>query len=105
MVNKKYQNGRSREYRLMNRLKEEGCVVARTSGSHGIFDVIAIDKVKKTITFVQAKPKSMSKNAKKKLEEENKWLNDEFLCKFKVVSLYAELNEKQEVKKNGVPKS
>jgi Holliday junction resolvase len=77
----------------MDRLRREGCAVARTSGSHGIFDVIAIDKVKKTIMFIQAKPKSMSKNAKMKLEKEHQWLNDNFDCKFKVISLYAELNE------------
>jgi hypothetical protein len=35
----------------------------------------------------------MSKNAKMKLEKEHQWLNDNFDCKFKVISLYAELNE------------
>jgi len=44
MPNKNYHIGRKFEYEVMNELKGPGCAVMRTAGSHGPFDVIAINK-------------------------------------------------------------
>lgn len=41
MPNRQYERGRSREYRVMELLREEGWVVARTAGSHSPVDVFA----------------------------------------------------------------
>jgi len=86
-----YINGRAREYRIMNKLKEKGWVVCRTAGSHSPIDLIAINPKDIKIIFIQCKPKSMSNKAKERLEKEHAWLNNEFICNFKVVSLEKEL--------------
>ena len=99
MTNKNYMHGRSREYYLMNKLRAEGFIVMRTAGSHGIADIIAIDSSGKFIYFIQAKPRSMSIKQKLEIEKEQDFLNDNFKCRFNVISLYNELNFK-EVNKN-----
>ena len=91
MPNKNYLSGRRREYSIMNKLKSKGLIVFRTAGSHGIVDLIAIDKIKKSIGFIQVKPKSMSKAARMRIEASNDWLNNEWLCYFKVVSFEKEI--------------
>lgn len=81
-----YEKGRSKEYRIVNKLKKDGYNICfRSAGSHSPIDVIAIHKNKKEILFVQSKPKSMSENTKKKLKNENSWLDNEFLCRFEVI--------------------
>ena len=47
MPNKNYINGRSLEYRVKNLLKENGFAVVRSAGSHGKWDIIAINESKK----------------------------------------------------------
>ena len=43
MVNRQYNRGRGREYRIMKKLREEGFeVVARSAGSHSEVDIWAI---------------------------------------------------------------
>lgn len=64
MPNKNYVNGRAKEYRIVNKLKEEGYIAQRTAGSHSPYDVIAIHPDKKIVLLVQSKPESMSKKAK-----------------------------------------
>jgi Holliday junction resolvase len=86
-----YFRGRTREYRIMHNLEKKGLVVFRTAGSHGVVDLIAINPKTKEIIFIQAKPKSMSKKAKERLEKANEWLNDEFIVSFRVISLTREL--------------
>ena len=86
MVNKNYQKGRAKEYRICNQLKEDGFIISqRSAGSHSPIDVFAIHKKKKKIVFVQAKPKSMSDKNKKKLADELDWLNGNFKVEFKVI--------------------
>jgi Holliday junction resolvase len=41
LVNRNYQKGRAYEYRVMEQLKEDGWVVARSAASHGPVDVFA----------------------------------------------------------------
>lgn len=53
----------------MNMLRDEGFdIVARSAGSHSALDIFAIDLKNKSIRFIQSKPKSMSGNAKNKLQ-------------------------------------
>ena len=83
MPNKNYRKGYQKEHRTKHKLLAEGFDIAqRTAGSHSPFDVIAIDKICKVIKLVQCKPKSMSENAKRKIEEENKKLNGLFRVEF-----------------------
>lgn len=67
-----YKRGRAKEYRIMKKAREEGMVAIRTAGSHGFFDVIAIDLARKRINLIQAKPKSISEKKKDEIYEENK---------------------------------
>lgn len=85
MPNKKYVKGRRKEYRLVNEHKSMGHVSFRSAGSHSPVDVVAIDCGNKRIQLIQAKPGSMSDNAKKKLEEENSGLNGNFEVRFLVI--------------------
>lgn len=80
-----YQNGAARERRIVNMLKRNGWDIAnRSAGSHSPVDIFAISRKRKMILFVQSKPRSMSDNAKKKIEDELDWLNDEYIVRFKV---------------------
>lgn len=83
MSNRNYINGRSKEYRLISKLKKEGyLIVFRTAGSHSPIDVVAISKGH--ILFIQSKPKKFSDNKKKELEQEYLWLNTTLVSKFEV---------------------
>jgi len=85
MPNKNYVKGRNKEYKVMKRLRDEGYdVVARTAGSHGVFDVIAFNKETKDIKLIQCKPASMSDNARRKIIDENSWLIGSFFVTFTV---------------------
>lgn len=77
----------------MKKLEAKGLIVFRTAGSHGIVDLIAIDKENSRIKFIQVKPKSMSKKAKERIQIEHFWLNGEFASSFQVVSMDKEVNE------------
>lgn len=84
--NTNYRNGRAREYRTLNQLREDGFdIVFRSAGSHSKVDCVGINMMERKIRFIQCKPKSMSDQAKKKLEEELFWLNDKFDCSFEVM--------------------
>ena len=78
-----YTKGRGKEYRLMNKLKQEGYkIVFRSAGSHSKIDVVGIKQ--KEILFIQSKPKSMSKNKRAIIEHNNCWLNGFSKVKFEV---------------------
>lgn len=67
--NKNYNNGRAKEYRIRDRLLSEGYLeTVRTAGSHGRFDVIAIDPVNKRIMLVQSKGGKSQKTAIRAVE-------------------------------------
>lgn len=69
MPNSRYIAGRAYEYRVMKRLREEGySETIRSAGSHGKFDVIGIDPVKKRIVLVQCKIGKTQKEAIKNVK-------------------------------------
>ena len=81
-----YRRGRAKEYYNMNKMKKKGFdIVLRSAGSHSPIDILGINFKDKRIRFIQNKPRSMSENAKKKIEEANVKLNDEFICSFEVI--------------------
>ena len=82
MPNKNYRKGYEKERKIVNEARAKGHVAFRSAGSHSPVDCVLIDPIKKEIVFVQAKPKTMSDNAKRKIEEENKNLNGLFNCFF-----------------------
>ncbi len=85
MGNKNYQKGAKKEQRIANKLKKEGWDVAqRTAGSHGPFDVIAINKKTKTIKLIQSKPKKFSQLNIDRLMEKHGWMNGEFKVEFEI---------------------
>lgn len=91
MVNRNYLNGRAREYRLMNSLKEQGFKVFRMSGSHGEFDLIALNPITHVIHFIQVKPTSLSKQAKTRLQSKISWANAIWVGHVSVISKIKEL--------------
>lgn len=85
MVNKNYRSGRNKEYRIMKKKLAEGFdIVGRTAGSHSKVDVFAIKQNPPIIEFIQSKKGYFSANKKKEMEEKYSWLNNEFICSFKV---------------------
>jgi len=84
MTNKNYLKGRAKEYRLKYKFEKQGFIVLRTAQSRGFADLIAINPNSKEIIFIQSKPRSMSNNAKEKLEKQFEFMNDSFLCGFQV---------------------
>ena len=41
-MNKAYLKGRAFEYQTMTHLKKMGCLVSRSAGSHGVWDLVAV---------------------------------------------------------------
>ena len=95
--NKNYRSGRRIEYNIMNDLKKKGWAVVRSAGSHGRWDLTALNPKSGRQLLIQCKPLSMSINAKQKLENENSFLERNYYAEFKVVSNTKELfNEDNE---------
>jgi len=67
-----YTKGRAQEYRAMKELEEENFVSIRTAGSHGMFDVIAINE--NSIRLIQIK-KTIGKKVYLPADELNKIIN------------------------------
>jgi Holliday junction resolvase len=84
MPNKNYQNGASKERRVVRKAKGEGCLAFRSAGSHSPIDVCIIDHKNKKIKFVQCKPRDFSKNEKKRIEESLEFLKGSFEVSFEV---------------------
>tara|TARA_R100000750_G_C2328391_1_gene89152 strand:- start:852 stop:1106 length:255 start_codon:yes stop_codon:yes gene_type:complete len=81
-----YLKGRRKEYKLRTELLKLGWdIVQRSAGSHSPIDVWAVNKEKKLIKLIQAKPDSMSDNKRKQIEDKNKWLNGTFEVTFEVM--------------------
>jgi len=85
MGNKNYVKGRRKEYRIVKEEKDNDCIAFRSAGSHSPVDIVSIDGKNKIIRLIQAKPDTMSQNAKNKLLEENKLLNGTFEVEFVVI--------------------
>jgi len=75
-VNVNYRRGRAKEYRIMKEYTKKGCNCQRNAGSHGEWDVTAIDIENMEIFLIQSKPKSMSDEAKNKIELNGKRMFD-----------------------------
>lgn len=85
MSNRNYVKGRKKEYAIVHELREMGFVIAqRTAGSHSPVDVIGVDKEKRIIKFIQAKPDNYPKSKGDKILEDLDWLNGEFTCEFEL---------------------
>ncbi len=86
MPNKNYIKGRKKEYTIVNNLKADGWeIVQRSAGSHSPIDVFAINKLTRVIKLIQAKPDSMPKSQREKLEKDLNWLNNMFRVEFEVI--------------------
>jgi hypothetical protein len=75
MPNKNYVRGRNKEYRIVHKWQNRGCLAQRSAGSHSPIDVFVIDHENKIVRLIQAKPNSMSDNKKKELLDSLKYLN------------------------------
>lgn len=82
MGNAMYVKGRKKEYKIVKHYRDLGYIAHRTAGSHGPFDVIAINKTEKLIKFVQAKTGNISDSEYKKILMENYDLNGIYTCEF-----------------------
>ena len=70
MVNRFYERGRAKEYRVMEMLRSEGWVVGRSAGSHSPVDIFAAKEGK--VLLVQVKAGS-ARAAPEELRELVKW--------------------------------
>lgn len=52
-----YERGRALEYKIKAQLEEQGYAVMRSAGSHGPYDLIALDRTGK-VRFIQLKRKA-----------------------------------------------
>ena len=77
--------GINREWAMARKLRAQGKIVIRSSGSHGAYDLVVIDREARTIQFLQLKGKTFSVSKEKKLRDENDWLNASFNCEFRLV--------------------
>ena len=85
MPNRKYEQGRRKEYKICADLREQGYdLVQRAAGSHSAVDVFAIKKADRSILLVQSKGPNMTESQKEKLARENEWLNGKFDVEFSV---------------------
>ena len=81
-----YKRGADKERAVIRKLKEEGYSIGqRTAGSHGVFDVIAINIKERKIKLVQSKS-SITHSAKCKIMIDNRKLNGKFKVGFEVWS-------------------
>jgi len=67
MPNKNYKKGAEKERRIVNKLKEEGCLAFRSAGSHSPIDVFGLNPFTKKVLLIQSKPSNMSENMKTKI--------------------------------------
>lgn len=88
-----YQRGRALEYKIKNQLEEEGYLVLRTAGSHGLFDLIALDRPfqgKGVVRFIQLKRK-----------REGEEIHDEVSYEAEVKEEFWVIPDKRKVKDDG----
>jgi len=84
-MNKNYQKGRNKEYKIVRALRAEGFdIVQRSAGSHSPIDVFAINKKKRIIKLIQSKPDNYSEKKTIALYDELDWLKGSFVVVFEV---------------------
>lgn len=81
MVTKAYEKGRNYEYYIKSKLEKAGFFVVRSAGSHGVFDLIAIDQNGK-VYGIQVK-----KN--KYIQKQDRELMRQFCSKYQIVPIVA----------------
>lgn len=64
-----YVKGRYYEYRVKSLLEKCGYIVFRSAGSHGLFDLIAINPNTKIILFIQVKKNKVVDENIRKVKE------------------------------------
>ena len=90
-MKKIYSKGRRKEYKITEDLKKEGYdIVQRTAGSHSPIDIIAINRLTKTIKLIQSKRTIketmdyIDNKQRKDIEAGYRWLNDIYRVEFEV---------------------
>lgn len=69
MPNRNYNRGRYYEYKKMKELREQGWeYIIRAAGSHGIFDIIAINQGMRKILLLQLKSGRTARRELSKLQ-------------------------------------
>jgi len=63
MPNKNYIAGRNLEYKTAKEWRDSGHLVLRTAGSHGPFDLVAVNNHRHNVTFIQCKRVETSSEA------------------------------------------
>jgi hypothetical protein len=79
-----YRNGRSKEYRIMDKFRKKDCVVLRSAGSHSIIDVVAIDPLNSKIYLIQSKVGDLSKPQKERILMEGSKLTGKYEVLFEL---------------------
>lgn len=86
MPNANYVKGRKKEYKISKEFREMGCEIAqRTAGSHSPIDIFAINRSKRTIYFIQAKPDNFPESQKNKIMAELGYLEGKWNVEFKLI--------------------
>ena len=70
-----YKRGRRKEYKIVKRYKDFGCLAFRSAGSRSPVDVVVVNSREKEILLIQSKPESMSENKKEELRNSLKFLD------------------------------
>jgi len=79
-----YIKGRRKEYKVVHREKDKGCLSFRSAGSHSPVDVVSVDTTNHIIKLIQCKPDDMSTYQINKLLSANKLLNGVYIVAFSV---------------------
>jgi hypothetical protein len=81
--NKNYVKGRTKEYKIVKELRDEGYdIVQRSAGSHSAIDIFAINRNLKKIKFIQSKPDNFSDKNAWTILAELEWLDGFFDVEF-----------------------
>ena len=70
---------------MVRKAKAEGFLAVRSAGSHGVWDVIILDKKARTIRLIQAKPRNFSELNTKRLYDAHGDLDGTYTVKFEVI--------------------
>ena len=100
MGNNKYKKAANEEREIMNYLRKEGWISARSAGSHSAVDVWAVHPTKKVFQCIQLKPESMSRKARDKIEVENSGINGLNMGFFRCLTKREFFEAEQKIKEN-----
>lgn len=86
-MNKAYAKGRRLEYRALKALEAEGYIAARTAGSHGVFDIVALKGVEPAL-LIQVKCNISEAAAMRELKKIRKLFHEFVPANFEVWVYY-----------------